>query len=77
MATHFSILAWRMPWTEESWRLQSIGLHRIGHNSSDLACMQEGHGRYMWHSKQCMLSPQRLLNTFKELYELQVFDRSF
>ena len=26
MATHFSILAWRIPWTEEPGRLQSIGL---------------------------------------------------
>ena len=27
MATHSSILAWRFPWTEDSGRLQSIGLH--------------------------------------------------
>ena len=32
MATHSSILAWRMPWTEEPGRLQSIGLQRIGHD---------------------------------------------
>ena len=32
MATHHSILAWRIPWTEETGRLQSIGLHRVGHN---------------------------------------------
>ena len=30
MATHFSILAWRMPWTEEPGGLQSIGLQRVG-----------------------------------------------
>ena len=29
MATHFSILAWRIPWTEEPGRLQSIGLQRV------------------------------------------------
>ena len=29
MATHSSILAWRIPWTEESGRLQSIGLPRL------------------------------------------------
>ena len=29
MATHSSILAWRIPWTEESGRLQSIGLQRV------------------------------------------------
>ena len=32
MATHSSILAWRIPWTEESGRLQSIGLQKVGHN---------------------------------------------
>ena len=32
MATHSSILAWRIPWTEEPGRLQSIGLQRIGHD---------------------------------------------
>ena len=29
-ATHSSILAWRIPWTEEPGRLQSMGLHRLG-----------------------------------------------
>ena len=32
MATHSSILAWRIPWTEEPGRLQSIGSQRVGHN---------------------------------------------
>ena len=36
MATHSSILAWRMPWTEEPDRLQSIGLQRVGIQLSDL-----------------------------------------
>ena len=40
MATHFSTLAWRIPWTEEPGRLESIGSQRVGHNWSDLACMQ-------------------------------------
>ena len=30
--THSSILAWRIPWTEEFGRLQSIGLQRVGHD---------------------------------------------
>ena len=37
MATHFSILAWRILWTEEPGRLQSMGLHRVGHDWSYLA----------------------------------------
>ena len=32
MATHSSILAWRIPWTEEPSRLQFIGSHRVRHN---------------------------------------------
>ena len=32
MATHCSILAWRIPWTEESDRLQSMGSQRVGHS---------------------------------------------
>ena len=32
MATHSSTLAWRIPWTEEPGRLQSIGSQRVGHN---------------------------------------------
>ena len=32
VATHSSILAWRIPWTEETDRLQFFGLQRIGHN---------------------------------------------
>ena len=31
MATHPSILAWRIPWTEEPGELQSMGLKRVGH----------------------------------------------
>ena len=31
MATHSSILAWRIPWTKESGGLQSMGLQRVGH----------------------------------------------
>ena len=32
MATHSNILAWRIPWTEEPGRLQSMGLQRVGHD---------------------------------------------
>ena len=33
MATHASILAWRIPWTRETGRLQSTGLQRVRHDS--------------------------------------------
>ena len=32
MATHSSILAWKIPWTEEPGRLRFIGLQRVGHD---------------------------------------------
>ena len=40
MATHSSILAWKSPWTEESGRLKSMGLH-------DCAFVHEGGGRWV------------------------------
>ena len=40
MATHSSILAWEIPWTEEPGRLQSMGLQRVRH---DLATKQKQH----------------------------------
>ena len=32
MATHYSILAWRIPWTEETGGLWSMGSQRVGHD---------------------------------------------
>ena len=32
MATHSNIHAWKIPWTEEPDRLQSMGSQRVGHN---------------------------------------------
>ena len=34
MATHSSILVWRIQWAEEPGRLQSMGLQRVGHNGA-------------------------------------------
>ena len=38
MATHSSILAWRIPWTEEPAGLQSTGSQEVRHDWSDLSC---------------------------------------
>ena len=35
MATHSSVVAWVIPWTEEPGGLQSVGSQRVGHNRSD------------------------------------------
>ena len=44
-ATHSSIFAWRIPWTEEPARLQSIGSQRVIHNGSDWTHMNH---RTLW-----------------------------
>ena len=35
MATHISILAWKIPWTEEPGGLQSMGLPEVGHDGAN------------------------------------------
>ena len=42
MATHSSILAWSIPWTEEPGWLQSMGFQRVGH---DLTTKQQQRGK--------------------------------
>ena len=41
MATHSSVLVWRIPGTGEPGGLPSMGLHRVGHNLSDLARLNQ------------------------------------
>ena len=46
MATHSSILAWKIPWTEEPDRLQSMGSQRVGHGGGTntyIPTMLSGH----------------------------------
>ena len=42
MATHSSILAWRIPWTEDPGWLQSIGSKRVRNNGSNLELKEKG-----------------------------------
>ena len=60
MATHSSILAWRISWTKEPGGLQPIGSHRIGHDWIDLEHMQaiagEGNGNPLQYSS-CLGNP--------------------
>ena len=43
MATHSSVLAWRIPGMGEPGGLPSMGLHRVGHDLSHLAAAAAGH----------------------------------
>ena len=59
MATHSSTLAWKIPWTDEPGRLQSMGLQRVGHDlasSLSLSCIGEGNGNPLQCS--CLENPR-------------------
>ena len=48
-AAHTSILAWKIPWAEEPGRLQSMGLHRVGHDGvTSLSLFTFMHWRRTW-----------------------------
>jgi len=49
MAPHSSTLAWKIPWTEEPGRLQSMGLLRVGHDrATSLSLFTSMHWRRKW-----------------------------
>ena len=60
MATHSSTLAWKIPWMEESGRLQSMGSLRVGydclHFHFSLSCIGEGNGKPLQCS--CLENPR-------------------
>ena len=59
MAPHSSTLAWKIPWTEEPGRLQSMGSRRVGHDcvtSLSLSCIEEGNGNPLQCS--CLENPR-------------------
>ena len=62
MATHSSVLAWRIPWTEEPGRLQSMGSLRVGHDwATSLSLFTFINWRRKWQlTPQGMGEPGRL-----------------
>ena len=49
MAPHSSTLVWKIPWTEEPGRLQSMGLLRVGHDyATSLSLFTFTHWRRKW-----------------------------
>ena len=58
MAAPSSIPAWRIPWTEEPGRLQSIGSQRVRHDWSDFACMnrKSKHRHTIWSSNSTFIN---------------------
>ena len=52
MATHSSVLAWRIPGTGEPGGLPSMGSHRVGHDWNDLAAAAAAAAQYiMWDAE--------------------------
>ena len=80
MAAHSSILAWKIPWTEEPGGLQSTGSQRVGHN---LATKQ--HRGYMFYPlgelwnyyHVAILKPNLKVKPLKQLYFFYVLSRKF
>ena len=66
MATHSSILAWKIPWTEEAGQLQSMGPQGVRHDSSDFACMHTSLFGTI-QSNQCLISPTGSVRRFISL----------
>ena len=58
MATHCSILAWSIPWTEQPGRLQPMGSQRVRHDWSDLACTHTGNMYIILTFQACLSSEQ-------------------
>ena len=57
MAPHSSTLAWKIPWTEEPGRLQSLGSLRVRHDwATSLSCIGEGNGNPLQCS--CLENPR-------------------
>ena len=74
MATHSSVLAWRIPGTGEPGGLLSVGSHRVGHNWSDLAAAAAAavvrhkcHG--LWSTPLCSFSVLLFMPLLKNIWD--------
>ena len=65
LSTHFSILAWRIPWTEEPGGLQSMALRRLRHEGTNN--IDEVTANIPELSKMSQISKNREMENFKDL----------
>ena len=85
MATHSSILAWRIPWTEEPDALQSMGSQRVGHDRATLLStfmvnknLNESFRKYMAAGENLVLTYRNFDNlvlTYRNFYIQTVLQR--
>ena len=67
MATHSSVLAWRIPGTGEPGGLPSMGSHRVGHDWSDLAAAVAVYPKNLFRSLKSLLLFKSLKSQLREL----------
>ena len=67
MATHSSVLAWRIPGMGEPGGLPSMGSHRVGHDRSDLAAAAV-------YDLCCLISPWPDLRTYDHFFQWHFLD---
>ena len=73
MATHSSVLAWRIPGTGEPGGLPSMGSHRVGHNWSDAAAARPFLRQYWF----CLLTWQTLNSFFRVHFKCLLINEAF
>ena len=64
MATHSSVLAWRIPGTGEPGGLPSVGSHRVGHDWSDSAAAVDQLCLYLWNTLIILSERKQLRNGY-------------
>ena len=78
MATHSSILAWRIPWTEEPGGLQSMGLQRVRHNWTTSLSFLSDIGNFVIHFVSLLaLSVRKISAEFSFWKQLSIFSLVF
>ena len=75
MATHSTVLAWRIPGTGQPGGLPSMGSHRVGHDWSDLAAVAaEGIEQRKWPYQRAILTADVPLSIWKTVLKTTVLD---
>ena len=72
MATHSSVVAWRIPGTGKPGGLPSMGLHRVGHDWSDLAAAAAAELEYLTGDVQQMSSLEDIQQNLPEEVAMEV-----
>ena len=65
MATHSSVLAWRIPGMAEPGGLPSMGSHRVGHDWSDLAAAAAAAAAAAENFKKCLIMCDTVIHVLK------------